>query len=626
MIKIDDSIRLLVVNLEKMCQTYKIDNLRIICHQTDEQFLRVEGQDGIYKITAPKGYLFFRGLVLLAREVRVNQTSIKLEEKVRYSQFSFMADASRNAVLTVTSCQRLMPILASMGYSTFQLYMEDTYEIEGQPYFGYFRGAYSIEELCQIEQIAEDYGMTFSPCIQTLAHLSAYVKWNSRDIQAIRDVEDILLIGSDGTYELIDKMFQSMSHLKTRRINIGMDEAHLVGLGQYLDQHGYQNRSLLMCQHLDRVLKIAEKYGFHCSMWSDMFFQLLATSKNYDSDLAMTSEVREYLDRLKKRVTLIYWDYYQTDEASYCQKLERHRQLGDNIAFAGGAWKWIGYTPDNQFSMEIAPKAHAACQAYNISDVTITAWGDNGGEASVFSILPSLQAWAELHYTDTLDNLAPNFELVCQMPLEDFLSIDLANLIPSNPHTVSGFNPNRYILYQDILCPLLDQHIDHNQDALCYQKAKEKLDKVLDCAGDWAYLFKTQSSLCHLLSLKADIGYLIRQHYQNDDKEGLAIDLVNLEELALALADFRKIYSQQWLFDHKIFGLDTIDIRLGGLQARIDRARERLASYMRADIEHLEELEVAILPYNDIYQKERYLATSANQWHFLVTASTLCTT
>ena len=116
--------------------------------------------------------------------------------------------------------------------------MEDTYQIEGQPYFGYFRGAYSAEELQEIESYAQQFDMTFVPCIQTLAHLSAFVKWGVKEVQELRDVEDILLIGEEKVYDLIDGMFATLSKLQTRKVNIGMDEAHLVGLGRYLILNG----------------------------------------------------------------------------------------------------------------------------------------------------------------------------------------------------------------------------------------------------------------------------------------------------------------------------------------------------------------------------------------------------
>ena len=65
------------------------------------------------------------------------------------------------AVLNVASAKQVIEVLALMGYSTFELYMEDTYQIEGQPYFGYFRGAYSAEELQEIEAYAQQFDMTF---------------------------------------------------------------------------------------------------------------------------------------------------------------------------------------------------------------------------------------------------------------------------------------------------------------------------------------------------------------------------------------------------------------------------------------------------------------------------------
>ena len=47
----------------------------------------------------------------------------------------------------------------------------------------------------------------------------------------LRDVEDILLIGEEKDYYLIDGMFATLSKLQTHKVNIRMDEAHLVGLG-----------------------------------------------------------------------------------------------------------------------------------------------------------------------------------------------------------------------------------------------------------------------------------------------------------------------------------------------------------------------------------------------------------
>lgn len=616
-----------LADLKKLCIELGLGAIRLSLVSSQETGVTVQGQEGQYTITASRTHLFFRGLLLLASSLKEGKDKIEMKEEATYRDLGFMADVSRNAVLTVSSCKKLITYLALMGYNQFQLYMEDTYRLKDQPYFGYFRGAYEKEELQAIETEANHYGMEFVPCIQTLAHLSAFLKWNVTEVQKIRDLDDILLSGDEGTYTLIDQMFEALSHLKTRRVNIGMDEAHLVGLGRYLNQHGFQKRSLIMCRHLERVLDIAEKYGFRCSMWSDMFFQLLTASKDYNGELEIDQEVASYLNRLKKRVTLIYWDYYQTDKEQYTQKFASHKQLSDNIAFAGGAWKWIGFTPDNEFSLQIAPEAHAACQDYGVKEVTVTAWGDNGGETSTFSILPSLQAWAELAYQGNYNRLEQHFKQIIGLSLSDFIKLDLANKTPSHPGSGRhGFNPNRYILYQDILCPLLQKHILADADSVFYEDSYQKLLVLSKQENAFAYLFKTQASLCKLLACKARISQNIRQAYKKDDLQMLGKCVQELETALLDLAAFQEAHSNQWLLENKVFGLDTIDIRLGGLRARIERAIQRINAYLSGQLESIEELEVTLLPYDSLYQEEGLQATTANQWHLLATASTIYTT
>lgn len=589
--------------------------------QLSGQGLTVSGEAGVYTICAEEKHQLYRGLALLATALRQGETVVAIQEKSAYPDFGYMVDCGRNCVISVEASKQLVEDLALMGYSNYQLYLEDTYELENQPYFGYFRGKYTVEELQEIEATANRYGMDFIPCIQTLAHLSAFVRWQVKEVQDLRDVDDILLVGSEAVYDLIDQMFKTLSHLKTRRINIGMDEAFMLGLGRYLTEHGYQKRSLIMCQHLERVLDIAESYGFSCSMWSDMFFHLLDAK---DDTLQIDQEVHSYLTRLKERVQLIYWDYYQLTEERYTKSFERHKQLTDNIAFAGGAWKWIGYAPDNRFSLQIAPEAHHAAKKAGVQQVTITGWGDNGGECSQFSVLATLQAWAQLVYQDSASGWEKHFETLFGLPATDFLAIDSANHPPSNPGQLNGMNPGRYILYQDILCPLLDLHIAHEEDSQYYVQVAEELAEIARGNHRLAYLFETQEKLCRILAIKARLSHDIRVAYQTKDIKALQASLDTLDMLAGLVKEFHRTYSRQWLTENKVFGLDTIDIRLGGLLTRIERASDRLTAYVLGHLERLDELEVELLPHNDFYRDSK--ATTANQWHLMATASTIYTT
>ena len=58
--------------------------------------------------------------------------------------FGVMLDVSRNAVMTVPRIKEYVARLHKFGYNTLMLYTEDTYEIEGEPYFGHKRGRYSV--------------------------------------------------------------------------------------------------------------------------------------------------------------------------------------------------------------------------------------------------------------------------------------------------------------------------------------------------------------------------------------------------------------------------------------------------------------------------------------------------
>ena len=54
-----------------------------------------------------------------------------------------MLDCSRNAVMTPKKVKEFASLIAGMGYNMLLLYTEDTYEIEGEPFFGYMRGRYT---------------------------------------------------------------------------------------------------------------------------------------------------------------------------------------------------------------------------------------------------------------------------------------------------------------------------------------------------------------------------------------------------------------------------------------------------------------------------------------------------
>ena len=191
----------------------------------------------------------------------------------QFDTFGVMIDCSRNAVMTPESLKKFIRLIAKMGYNQLQLYMEETYEVDGEPYFGYLRGRYTQNELRDLDAFAASEGVELVPCIQTLAHMNAAVRWPK--YAAITDTRDILLVGDERTYELIEHMFSSLRKcFRSGKIHIGMDEAAMLGRGRYMDIHGKQDTSEILLSHLNRVCEIADRYGFRPMMWSDMFYRI----------------------------------------------------------------------------------------------------------------------------------------------------------------------------------------------------------------------------------------------------------------------------------------------------------------------------------------------------------------
>ena len=341
-----------------------------------------------------------------------------------------MLDCSRDAVYTTETLKEFFALLSEMGYTNVQLYTEDTFEVEGEPYFGYLRGRYSKSELKELDHFASENGLELIPCIQTLAHLGGITRWS--EYRPCTDFDDILLIGEERTYTLIENMFKTCAECFTsRRINIGMDEAHMVGLGKYLDKHGFKNRLTLLSEHLRRVLSIAKKYGFRPMMWSDMFFRLVNGGTYGMGGENLLPEHAEAL--VPEGIDLIYWDYDGKDEAHYRSMLATHKKFNRKVVFAGGVWCWSGFVPDNDLAIQVSEAAMRACIAEGVEDVFFTCWKDDGAESSLFSSLPALMCAAEFARGNfDRENIAAKFYQITGISFEDFMSIGKMNLKKEN--------------------------------------------------------------------------------------------------------------------------------------------------------------------------------------------------
>lgn len=572
-------------------------------------------------ITYSKTSEFFRGLGFVKEWITENRTSAAREEHPVFEHLTYMADCSRNGVCSPDYLRRLMVKLSLMGYDRLMLYTEDTYQVEGYPYFGHFRGRYSRQELRELDGFAASLGIEMVPCIQTLAHLNAIFRWPA--FKQAHDTGDILLCGSDDTYNLIEAMIRTWSEtFKSRVINIGMDEAEMIGRGSYLNQFGYEERIDIMERHLHRVLEICEKYGYTAMMWSDMFFKMISGGEYYGKEFHISEEIKK---KIPQNVELLYWDYYSREEKTYDQMMKYHRELAGNVGFAGGAWKWNGNAPLLNHSMQVSRLALRQCQKHGITNVLVTGWGDDGSEASQSAVLPVLSLFAEYDYGQTVNDcdLAPRFLACTGAVLEDFLKLDLPNLTPDNPLPGKmSAAPARYLLYQDVLMGIYDCHVDMSFKSH-YRHCAEEFRAIAQKGGEYACMFRTLALLSEVLAKKATLGLEAKSAYDGEDKAALLQTADICIKTAGLVEQFKHALKDQWFQENKAFGFEVLDIRLGGLMERLKSCAARMADYAEGKITCIEELEETRLPILTDDKGQPLSPVCDNIWREMVTASVM---
>lgn len=582
--------------------------------------LKVECMETNARIRFERKHLFFRALGLFIEHF-MHSKSFILEETAQFKSVGTLFDLSRNAVFQVESVKRMLRHMAWMGMDRLLLYMEDTFEIPEMPYFGYFRGRYTFEELKEIDDYAHAFGMEVVPVIQTLGHLKQALKWNVDP--AISDNEDILMVDDPGTYEMIDRMIRAAtSPLRSRRIHLGMDEADQVGLGRYLKKNGYKDRFKLMTGHLSKVIEIAHSYDLEPMIWSDMYFK--AASKEggyYERDTVLPEEVRS---EMPAGVDFVYWDYYSEDEDHYRSMIRKHDGLGQRSVFAGGIWTFVGVNVNYDKTFATSSAALSACKLEKVDEIFATVWGDDGAETNYFTALPGMQLYAEHAYAQEVDpdRMKDRFRICTGASWDAFMNLSLIDHIPGvrQPNLIPA-NPSKALLWQDLLTGLFDPCVKELHVAAHYAKVMLQMEKHAEENASWSFLFATAARLCEVLEVKADIGLKMKTSYENGRKEQLAQLAYNvLPRLYDSVDALRLAHSAQWMATYKPFGWEVLDVRYGGLLARIRSASSRIDDYVKGVIDRLEEFEVERLPF-DPHSAEAYRFGCLNAYARIFSAS-----
>lgn len=526
-----------------------------------------------------------RGYMLLAKAIAEGKT-LDICQKAAFKLIGVMLDVSRGGVMKVSSVKKYIDYMVAHGMNMLMLYAEDVYEVEGYPYFGYQRGRYTLKELQEIDDYADSLGVEVIPCIQTFGHMEQFLRYPSSS--DVKDSASVLLAGEEKTYDLIEACVATCRKaFRSNRLHIGCDETRGLGLGEYLNRNGYQDRFTIFNSHIQRVTEICAKYNYRPMMWSDMYFTLVNAHgvKDYDPSLI----VPQYAVDAMPDCDMCFWDYYNLDNDFYRINIEKHKTFNRPMLFAGGIWTMDGMVPYHEHTHDTMIPAMEECLKGGVDELIITSWSNDGTETSHMLGLPMLSLFSEYCWLGE------------KCTQEDIWSISefMTGMTKELSDAVSTFNwkyegavrAGKHIMWSDPLINLLFQDFDMEFGVNLMSEGMKVFEKYPD-HPDVPY-FKSVFQCC---LDKCYIQMNLQAKYKAGDKAWLKNFADNeIPAMIEHFAQLQKLHYASWHADYKTHGFERIMCRYAATKERLAYTAEIINKYLNGEIAEIEELEPEVL-------------------------------
>ena len=577
-----------------------------------------------------------RGYFLLAMNLSKSDAPFEICQKRHFKTLGAQLDVSRGGVPTIEALKKFIVKIAALGYNFLGLYMEDMFEMEKYPRFGYMRGRYSAEELRELDDFAYSFGVELVPAIEALAHLNQYFQW--LEAAPLSNGVGSLLVDSEDTYVFIEEMIKTLKGIfRTNRIGTAMDEATAMFGGKYAKLHGTDvNKMEVFLRHLNRVVSICEKYGVKPFMSGDMFFWL--TSKKgwyYDLDAEFSEEL---IASVPNNIEIKGWIYaipHQfdmvnrglTQEECFKIFLDKYKQLSKSCMYQGAIWTWDGFFEDSQFSLYSSIPALRNAIKSGFEEVIASSYGDGGQECNLLKQLPGmLPIYSEYCFRGldcTVEDIVNVSSYFTGLPFENRMAL-MERMHGSFDETKDDHNfvlhyhdcqrLNKALFFSDILYDLADFEYDYDKVIAEYTEGADLCRKYIeeDSANKDYYEF----CLCsfEVGIRKLEIFENLRKKYRENDMEYVKkVAYEYIPDIIKYTDEFYDIFEKNWDETNKSSGIELHQVRLGGVVKRAKYVAKKLDRYIKGEIDKVEELEQdVILSRIRMYSRNFHKVTTPN--------------
>lgn len=272
-----------------------------------------KGTELYLEASSPQG--IFYGIQTLIQLLNSSQDKLSLNE-LRIIDFPALQirgvsdDISRGQAATIENLKKFIRELSHYKINQYYLvYMQDMFKFTNHPEIGKGRGAYSQEDIIELQNFAKSYFIEIIPIFQTIGYWDNILHhpdyWKYGEFPG----SNSLNIANEEIYDLLDGMIGELSKaFKSEYFHIGADESWDVG--KLASKSFIENKSIgkAYLTHYKRVYDIVKKHGYKkVIIYHDIIYKY-----------------KEVLEGLPKDIIIMYWKYNTKQKHPILNKLKKY--------------------------------------------------------------------------------------------------------------------------------------------------------------------------------------------------------------------------------------------------------------------------------------------------------------
>ena len=271
-----------------------------------------------------------------------------------------MLDVSRGKMPKLEYLKNLAEWMSQVGYNILQLYCEDKLRLQSHPEIGTVTGAYTGEQIRDLDKFCTEHSLELQPCIQTYSHLHGILRLPGYSCLSENDTLFSFAAGNESVYRFLEDEFaETLSWFTSKTLNINMDEAYDIGSDYSKKAVEEKGQGEVFLDHMLRVIDIARGCGAETIiLWGDI-----------------VSKYPDLLPRLPENVIVADWCYNPMEHYPSLIPYQEHHM---RFWAAGGVSTWNSIFPRiyNSYINLIGFSSEA--KERGAEGFLVTDWGDYG--------------------------------------------------------------------------------------------------------------------------------------------------------------------------------------------------------------------------------------------------------